>query len=53
MNFGHQLVVLQTTSIFGKFLLHALEVVWSFEQRTILYEFIRVKQILACQELLN
>ena len=51
MTFGRELVVLLAKpSMLGKFLVHAWEVVWRFEQRTFYFGSWRVKLILACQE---
>ena len=48
MTFGRELVVLLTkSSMFGKFLVHVLEVVWRFEPITFYIGSFRVKLILA------
>ena len=54
MTFGWDLVVLHTMrSMFGNFRSACLEVVWRFEQRTFYIGLLRVKFILACQEVLK
>ena len=49
MSFGWELVVLHTRpSMFGNW-----DIVWRFEQRTFYIGSLRVKLILACQEVLK
>ena len=54
MTFGRELVVLHMKpSMSGKFWVHAMRLVWIFEQRTFYIGSLRVKLILACQEVLK